>query len=142
MKQNQADLDYRRIESAIHYIGQHHSTQPSLKDIADHVHMSPYHFQRLFTRWAGISPKKFLQYLTLRYAKAQLQEDLSLSEIAHESGLSGTGRLHDLFINLEGMTPGQYKKSGKGIILYYGFHLSPFGNWRAPQRNESAHWNS
>jgi len=127
MEQNQAYIDYRRIESAIHYIGQYHTVQPSLEDIAEYVHMSPYHFQRLFTRWAGISPKKFLQYLTLRYAKAQLREDLSLSEIAYEAGLSGTGRLHDLFINLEGMTPGQYKKSGSGMTIFYGFHMSPFG---------------
>jgi AraC family transcriptional regulator, regulatory protein of adaptative response / methylated-DNA-[protein]-cysteine methyltransferase len=129
MNQNQTDIDYRRIESAIHYIGEHHTAQPPLEEIAAHVHMSPYHFQRLFTRWAGISPKKFLQYLTLQYAKAQLREDLSLSEIAYEAGLSGTGRLHDLFINMEGMTPGQYKKSGSGISIHYGFHQGPFGNY-------------
>jgi len=125
----QTELDYKRIESAIHYIAEHHSAQPSLEEIAKHVHMSPYHFQRLFTQWAGVSPKKFLQYLTLRYAKEQIREDLSLSEIADEAGLSGTGRLHDLFINMEGMTPGQYKKSGKGININYGFHLSPFGKY-------------
>jgi AraC family transcriptional regulator of adaptative response/methylated-DNA-[protein]-cysteine methyltransferase len=91
--------------------------------------MSPYHFQRLFTRWAGISPKKFLQYLTLRYAKKQLKGELSLSQIAYEAGLSGTGRLHDLFINLEGMTPGQYRSSGKGITIQYGFHQGNFGKY-------------
>jgi AraC family transcriptional regulator of adaptative response/methylated-DNA-[protein]-cysteine methyltransferase len=91
--------------------------------------MSPYHFQRLFTRWAGISPKKFLQYLTLQYAKEQIREDLTLSEIAYEAGLSGTGRLHDLFINMEGMTPGQYKNSGSGITIHYGFHQGPFGKY-------------
>lgn len=109
MNQNQAEVDYQRIESAIHYIGEHQTGQPSLEEIAAYVHMSPYHFQRLFTRWAGISPKKFLQYLTLKYAKSQLREDLSLSEIAHEAGLSGTSRLHDLFINMEGMTPASIK---------------------------------
>jgi AraC family transcriptional regulator of adaptative response/methylated-DNA-[protein]-cysteine methyltransferase len=123
----QAEVDYKRIERAIHYIGEHCNVQPSLEDIAEHVHMSPFHFQRLFTHWAGISPKKFLQYLTLRYAKKQIREDLSLSEIAYEAGLSGTSRLHDLFINMEGMTPGQYKKSGKGITIHYGFHQGPFG---------------
>jgi AraC family transcriptional regulator of adaptative response/methylated-DNA-[protein]-cysteine methyltransferase len=127
MNSSQSDIDYERIQSAIQYIGKHQSTQPSLEEIAAFVHMSPYHFQRLFTRWAGISPKKFLQYLTLQYAKSQLQENLSLSEIAHEAGLSGTGRLHDLFINMEGMTPGQYKKSGAGLIIHYGFHQGPFG---------------
>lgn len=125
----QAEVDYKRIERAIHYIGEHHTAQPSLEDIAEHVHMSPYHFQRLFTRWAGISPKKFLQYLTLQYAKEQIREDLSLSDIAHEAGLSGTSRLHDLFISMEGMTPGQYKKSGKGITIHYGFHQGPFGKF-------------
>ena len=125
----QTEVDYKRIERAIHYIGEHHTAQPSLEEMAKHVHMSPYHFQRLFTRWAGVSPKKFLQYLTLQYAKEQIREDLSLSEIAYEAGLSGTSRLHDLFINLEGMTPGQYKKSGKGITIHYGFHHGPFGKF-------------
>jgi len=129
MNKNQPEVDYRRIENAIHYIGEHQTDQPSLEEIAAHVHMSPYHFQRLFTRWAGISPKKFLQYLTLKYAKSQLREDLSISEIAHEAGLSGTGRLHDLFIKMEGMTPGQYKKSGAGLIIHYGFHQGPFGKY-------------
>jgi len=124
----QAEADYKRIECAIQYIREHHTAQPSLEDIAGHVHMSPYHFQRLFSRWAGISPKKFLQYLTLQYAKEQIREDLSLSEIAFEAGLSGTSRLHDLFISMEGMTPGQYKKPGKGITIHYGFHQSPFAN--------------
>ena len=129
MNTKQAEADYKRVESAIHYIGKHQTNQPSLEEVARHVHMSPYHFQRLFTSWAGISPKKFLQYLTLRYAKDQLRDDLSPEEIAYEAGLSGTGRLHDLFINMEGMTPGQYKKSGKGITINYGFHLSPFGKY-------------
>jgi len=91
--------------------------------------MSPYHFQRLFTRWAGISPKKFLQYLTLQYARECLRAELSLEEIAYKAGLSGTGRLHDLFINMEGMTPGQYKKHGRGITIHYGFHAGPFGKY-------------
>ena len=129
MNQNQAELDYRRIESAIHYIREHHTAQPPLEEIAAHVHMSPYHFQRLFTRWAGISPKKFLQYLTLQYAKAQLRNNSSLLDITYEAGLSSTSRLHDLFISLEGMTPGQYKKAGSGISIYYGFHQGPFGKY-------------
>jgi AraC family transcriptional regulator, regulatory protein of adaptative response / methylated-DNA-[protein]-cysteine methyltransferase len=129
MSNSQQEMDYRRIEKAIHYIGEHHTGQPSLEETAAHVHMSPSHFQRLFTRWAGISPKKFLQYLTLQYAKKQLKEELSLSEVADNAGLSGSGRLHDLFVNLEGMTPGQYRKSGKGISIRYGFHQSPFGKY-------------
>jgi len=129
MNNNQAEVDYRRIESAIHYIANHYSGQPSLEEVAAQVHMSPYHFQRLFTKWAGVSPKKFLQYLTLQYAKRQLREGISLSDIAYEAGLSGSSRLHDLFINLEGMTPGQYRRSGKGITIHYGFHHGPFGRF-------------
>lgn len=129
MNYNQAEVDYRRIESAIHYIANHYNGQPSLEEVAAQVHMSPYHFQRVFTKWAGVSPKKFLQYLTLQYAKRQLREGISLSDIAYEAGLSGSSRLHDLFINLEGMTPGQYRRSGKGITIYYGFHHGPFGRF-------------
>lgn len=129
MERSQAETDYRRIEAAIHFIAARHTSQPSLEEIARHVHMSPYHFQRLFTRWAGISPKKFLQYLTFQYTRERLREDLSLEEIAYEAGLSGTSRLHDLFINMEGMTPGQYKKHGKGIHIRYGFHQGPFGKF-------------
>lgn len=129
MNTNQADFDFRRIELAIHYIGQHHTRQPTLEEIAAHVSMSPFHFQRLFTRWAGVSPKKFLQYITMQYAKGQIREDLTLSEIAYEAGLSGTSRLHDLFVNMEGMTPGQYKNSGSGITIHYGIHQGPFGKY-------------
>jgi len=125
----QAEVDYKRIERAIHYIREHQTSQPSLEEIAEQMHMSPFHFQRLFTRWAGISPKKFLQYLTLQYAKKQIREDLTLSEIAYEAGLSGTSRLHDLFVQLEGMTPGQYKRSGKGVAIHYGFHQGPLGKF-------------
>lgn len=122
-------MDFRRIEEAIRFIGSQYTRQPSLEEVAEHVHMSPYHFQRMFTRWAGISPKKFLQYLTLQYAREQLREDLSIEEIAYRAGLSGSGRLHDLFISMEGMTPGQYKKLGKGMTIRYGIHASPFGNY-------------
>ena len=93
MNSNQAEADYGRIERAIHYIGEHHTGQPSLEEIAAHVHMSPFHFQRLFTRWAGVSPKKFLQYLTLQYAKEQIKEDLSLSEIAVRPSARSSGRV-------------------------------------------------
>jgi AraC family transcriptional regulator of adaptative response/methylated-DNA-[protein]-cysteine methyltransferase len=122
-------LDYQRIEKAIAFIREHRAEQPTLEDIASHIHLSPYHFQRLFTRWAGISPKKFLQYLTIRYAREQLLLHPTLEEVAHEAGLSGTGRLHDLFISMEGMTPDQYRKSGAGLTIYYGFHHSPFGRY-------------
>ncbi len=119
--------DYQRIERAIHYIREHHLAQPELTDVAASVHLSESHFQRMFTRWAGISPKRYLQFLTLEHAKQQLKLNHSTVESAFASGLSGSSRLHDLFVNLEGMTPGDYKASGEGIVIAYGFHLTKFG---------------
>lgn len=129
MYSEQTLLDYLRIEKTIKFIEQSFQAQPSLDEVAAQVHLSPHHFQRLFTRWAGISPKKFLQYLTLQYARERLEKNSTLAEIAYEAGLSGTGRLHDLFITLEGMTPDVYRRSGAGLIIYYGFHYSPFGKY-------------
>ena len=114
MYTEQSNVDYHRIEKAISFIQSQRLEQPSLEEIATHVHMSPHHFQRLFTRWAGISPKKFLRYLTLQYARERLEKNPTLAEIAQEAGLSGTGRLHDLFITVEGMTPDVYRRSGAG----------------------------
>src|SRR5258708_6270554 len=101
---------YDRIAVAIDYIKTHFKDQPDLNEVARQVHLSPFHFQRLFQDWAGVSPKKFLQYLSIGYAKTMLQDNgATLSDTAFETGLSGTGRLHDLFVNIEGMTPGEYK---------------------------------
>jgi AraC family transcriptional regulator of adaptative response/methylated-DNA-[protein]-cysteine methyltransferase len=122
-------IDSERIKKAIEFIAEQSKDQPTLDQIAEHVHLSPYHFQRLFMRWAGISPKKFLQYITLENSKKRLVASRNLADVAHEVGLSGTGRLHDLFINIEGMTPDQYKKSGLGITIYYDFFISPFGKY-------------
>ena len=121
--------DYERIAEAIGYITENYRSQPGLGEIAEQVSMSEYHFQKLFTRWAGVSPKKFLQYLTIRHAKTSLRCSRPLLETAWESGLSGSGRLHDLFINFEGMTPGEYKSRGKDIEIAYGFYHSPFGEY-------------
>lgn len=129
MYSEQALVDYGRIEEAIAYIKEHQENQPSLEEIATHVHLSPYHFQRLFTRWAGISPKKFLQYLTIQYARKILDKNQSLAQVAQEAGLSGPGRLHDLFVGIEGMTPDQYRRSGSGLTLFHGFFHSPFGKY-------------
>jgi len=129
MYTEQSTKDYLRIEEAILFIRDRQASQPTLEEIADHVHLSPYHFQRLFTQWAGISPKKFLQYLTVQYARDILGKNQSLEEVAYHSGLSGTGRLHDLFISIEGMTPDQYRKAGSGLTIYTGFHHSPFGKY-------------
>ncbi len=128
MKQ-QEKTDFSRIAEAIGYIKNNFRSQPGLEELAEKVHLSPFHFQRLFTEWAGVSPKKFLQYITVENAKKMLKENqASLFDTAFETGLSGTGRLHDLFINIEGMTPGEYKQGGQSLSINYSFAESPFGN--------------
>ncbi len=127
LKQN--NINYTRIENAIGYIKANFKSQPSLDEIANSVHLSPFHFQRLFTDWAGVSPKKFMQFISIEYAKQLLQKErASLLETAHKTGLSGTSRLHDLFINIEGMTPGEYKNGGENLVINYNLAESPFGN--------------
>lgn len=124
----QKDINYARIANAIAYIHQNFKTQPTLDEIADHVHLSPFHFQRLFTDWAGVSPKKFLQYISVQHAKQILNEPpTTLFDAAHQTGLSGTGRLHDLFVKLEGMTPGEYKNKGITLTIHYSYAESIFG---------------
>ncbi|MYM61872.1 methylated-DNA--[protein]-cysteine S-methyltransferase [Pseudomaricurvus sp. HS19] len=124
----QADTDYQRIEKAIRYIQQQRLTQPALEDVAAHVHLSPAHFQKLFSRWAGVSPKKYLQYLTLSHAKSLLAAgQTSLQDAAYASGLSGSSRLHDLFVTIEGMTPGEFKSGGADLTVNYQFADTPFG---------------
>lgn len=119
--------DYDLVEQAIGYLEQNFRQQPDLEAVADHVGLSEYHFQRLFTRWVGISPKKFVQFLTLNYAKELLAESRSLLETTYEAGLSSPGRLHDLFVTHEAVTPGEYKRRGDGLDIAYGFHATPFG---------------
>ena len=122
-------INYERIAGAINYIKLNFKEQPNLDEVAEKVNLSPFHFQRLFTDWAGISPKKFLQYLSLDYAKSILKNNqATLFDTAFETGLSGTGRLHDLFVNIEGMTPAEYKNGGKSLQINYSFAESPFGN--------------
>ena len=118
---------FRQIAQAIDHLTTHFRDQPSLADLAGQVNLSEFHFQRLFTEWAGVSPKKFGQYLTLEHAKQQLRNGVPLAEAAHDAGLSGTGRLHDLFVSIEGVTPGQFKQAGAGLSLTYGVFKSPFG---------------
>lgn len=119
--------DYRRIEAAIRFLEAHADRQPPLRAVAEAVGLSDFHFQRLFRRWAGVSPKRFLQYLTVERAKEALREGRSVLAAAYESGLSGPGRLHDLFVTVEAVTPGEYKASGSGLTIGYGFRPSPFG---------------
>ncbi len=123
----QASEDYQRIEQAIRYIEANVTRQPELSEIAASLNLSEYHFQRLFTRWAGISPKRFLQFLTKENAKELLAHSTSLLDATYESGLSSPGRLHDLFIQTEAVTPGEFKSQGSGIHIAYGFHPTPFG---------------
>ena len=119
--------DYYRIEKALYYLQQNMHSQPSLEEIARSAHLSPHHFQRLFKRWAGISPKRFLHYLTIQHAKRILDASRSLLETSYRVGLSSPGRLHDLFITFDAVTPGAYKKKGAGLHIHYGFHPTPFG---------------
>ncbi len=119
--------DYRRIEQAIHFLDKRFPAQPSLEEVAAHVGLSAFHFQRLFKRWAGISPKRFLQFLTLDYAKRALSESASVLNAAYAAGLSSPSRLHDLFVAAEAVTPGEFRKKGAGLRIRYGFHPSPFG---------------
>jgi AraC family transcriptional regulator of adaptative response/methylated-DNA-[protein]-cysteine methyltransferase len=127
MDEQQA-INYKRIATAIEYIQKNFKDQPNLDEVAEKVHLSSFHFQRLFSDWAGTSPKKFLQYTTVEYAKTLLKEKkATVSEAAYEAGLSGTGRLHDLFISIEGMTPAEYKNGGKELEINYSYSESPFG---------------
>ena len=122
--------NYNRIAAAIHYLQLNFKAQPDLDEVAASIHLSPFHFQRMFLEWAGVTPKKFLQYLTIEHAKAMLKtgQPPSLFDTALESGLSGTGRLHDLFISIEGMTPGEFKNGGIDLSINYSFAESPFGD--------------
>ncbi|MEM9337966.1 MAG: methylated-DNA--[protein]-cysteine S-methyltransferase [Bacteroidota bacterium] len=126
--ETQSIVNFQRIEEAIGYIRNNFQQQPTLDEVAEHVNLSPYHFQRMFTDWAGVSPKKFLQYISTTYAKKLLKdEQATLFEASYETGLSGTSRLHDLFMKIEGMTPAEYKNGGKDLFINYSFADTPFG---------------
>ena len=121
-------FEYKRIEKAIVYLEEHALEQPSLDEVAHHVNLSPSHFQRVFKAWAGVSPKRFLQYLTIEHAKKLLHDSASILDTALDVGLSGPSRLHDLFVSVEAMTPGEFKHQGKDLEVSYGFHPTPFGD--------------
>jgi AraC family transcriptional regulator of adaptative response/methylated-DNA-[protein]-cysteine methyltransferase len=124
----QNNINFERITQAIGYLKDNFKDQPNLDEVAEKVHLSPFHFQKLFTDWAGVSPKKFLQYLSIGHAKKLLANTSStLFDTALQTGLSGTGRLHDLFVNIEGMTPGEYKNGGENLSISYSFSSTPFG---------------
>ncbi len=127
MKMMASEKDYQRIEKAILFLEKNVQHRPDLKEIAKSVNLSEYHFQRLFRRWAGISPKRFLQALTLERAKEALKNSGSLLDVTYEAGLSSPGRLHELFVNMEAVTPDEFRKQGASLKIRYGFHPSPFG---------------
>lgn len=127
--ETQSTINYERIAKAIDFIRHNLKDQPRLEEVAESVHLSSYHFQRMFVEWAGVSPKQFLQYLNVEHAKKVLKnKNSTLLEAAFETGLSGTGRLHDLFVKIEGMTPGEFKNGGEGLQINYSYAETPFGS--------------
>lgn len=125
--ETQEKMNYERIARAIEYLSEHFLEQPDLDEVAAQVHLSPFHFQRLFTAWAGVSPKKFLQYLTTSYLKNRLAESANLIEAAEWAGLSSQSRVYDLFVNIEAVTPNEFRNAGAGLTIQYGYHDTPFG---------------
>ena len=124
---NEDTAQWRRMGRAIRFLSEHYLDQPRLEDAADAAGLSPFHFQRVFTRYVGVSPKSFVGHLTLGHAKSELTQGASVLDAALDAGLSGPSRLHDLCLKVEAMTPGDYAKGGKGVAIDCGFHASPFG---------------
>jgi AraC family transcriptional regulator of adaptative response/methylated-DNA-[protein]-cysteine methyltransferase len=124
---NQETYTYEKIAKAIEYISENVKKQPSLFEISEEVNISPFHFQRMFSEWAGVSPKKFLQYITADYLKTKIKESTNLVELAESAGLSSQSRVYDLFTGIEAVTPQEFKTDGKGLQISYGFHITPFG---------------
>jgi len=124
---HESTRDYARIERAIRFLEQNAHRQPELSEVAEHLHLSEFHAQRLFSRWAGISPKRFLQFVTAERAKPLLEESRNVLEVTHDTGLSNPSRLHNLILRTEGMTPGEYGSGGEGLRIAYGVVASPFG---------------
>lgn len=124
----QQEIDNTRVTAAIEFLIRNYTHQPKLGEVADHVHLSPFHFQRMFREWVGVTPKQFAQYLSVEHAKKILKETrATLSDAADQVGLSTTSRLHDLFVTIEGMTPGEYKNGGEQLTINYSFAGTPFG---------------
>lgn len=120
-------LNYERVADAIRYLSQNFKKQPDLDEVARQVHLSPEHFQRMFTEWAGVSPKKFMQFLTLDFLRDKIYDLPNLQAAADEAGFSAQSRVYDLFVNIEGVTPGAFRQGGAGLKIQYGYHGTPFG---------------
>jgi AraC family transcriptional regulator of adaptative response/methylated-DNA-[protein]-cysteine methyltransferase len=127
VRADESGQEHARMARAIRYIVDHFDQQPSLEEVAGVAAMSPFHFQRTFKRWAGVSPKRFLQYVTLGHARELLAGEASVLDAALDCGLSGPSRLHDLFVACEAMTPGEFKAMGGGLVVRYGLHDTPLG---------------
>ena len=125
---DQESYNYEKIAKAIEYISENVKNQPSLFEVSEEVNISPFHFQKMFSEWAGVSPKKFLQYITADYLKSKIKESTNLAELAQSAGLSSQSRVYDLFTGIEAVTPQEFKTDGKGLKIYYGFHITPFGD--------------
>jgi AraC family transcriptional regulator of adaptative response/methylated-DNA-[protein]-cysteine methyltransferase len=121
-------LDFQRIEASIHFIEAHYRDEPSLSDIAASADLSPFHFERLFKKWAGTTPKRFVQCLRVEHAKSLLEHSRSVLDVSWDTGLSSPSRLHDLFCSIEAVTPGEYKSGGDGLEIRHGIYATPFGD--------------
>lgn len=139
---NEQNINYYRIEKAIKFLEENFQRQPELDEVAEKVHLSPFHFQRMFTEWAGISPKRFLQFLTIDFLKEKLNEPRNLLEAAESAGLSSQSRVYDLFTTLEAVTPQEYKTKGSGIHIEYGIHETPFGECLIGKTDRGICWMS
>lgn len=139
---NEQNINYYRIEKAIKFLEENFQRQPELDEVAEKVHLSPFHFQRMFTEWAGISPKRFLQFLTIDFLKEKLNETRNLLEAAESAGLSSQSRVYDLFTTLEAVTPQEYKTKGSGIHIEYGIHETPFGECLIGKTDRGICWMS
>ncbi len=122
-----SDLNYERVATAINYLSQNFKKQPELEEVAQQVHLSPHHFQRIFKEWAGVSPKQFMQYLSLEYLREKIFDTSNIIQAADAVGYTAQSRVYDLFVTIEAVTPNEYKRLGKGLLIQYGFHQTPFG---------------
>jgi AraC family transcriptional regulator of adaptative response/methylated-DNA-[protein]-cysteine methyltransferase len=121
------NFNYQRVEKAIKYLTENFQAQPDLEQVAREINISPYHFQKIFSEWVGVSPKRFLQFLNINFLKEKIRETPNMDEAAEMAGLSSQSRVYDLFITLEAVTPGEFKTGGKDLVINYGFHNTPFG---------------